>query len=197
MPQRPKILVVDDEERNLRLMTAMLEPEGYDVVLAGNGTEALQKAREEFPDVVLLDIMMPGLDGFEVAKQLKDSEETRTVPIIMVTALNEVGDRVKALEVGADDFLSKPVDKTELKARVRSSLKVKAYHDHMRDYQKELESQVTGRTQHLLQALEQIKYRSLETIYRLSKASEYRTKTPGSTFYGSASTPTLWRGRRG
>src|SRR3990172_1892971 len=142
MPETPKILVVDDEERNLRLMTAMLEPQGYDVVLARDGEEALQKARMDLPDVVLLDIMMPGLDGFEVARQLRDSQETRTVPIIMVTALNEVNDRVKALEVGADDFLTKPVDKTELTARVRSSLKVKAYHDHMRDCQKELESQV-------------------------------------------------------
>ena len=180
MVRKPKVMVVDDEARNLKLMMAMLEPQGYEVVLAGDGGEALQKAREDLPDVVLLDIMMPGLDGLEVAKQLKDSEETRTIPIIMVTALNEVDDRVRALEAGADDFLAKPVDKIELKARVRSSLKVKAYHDHMRDYQKELESQVVQRTQHLREALEQIKSVSLETIYRLSKASEYRDEDTGA-----------------
>jgi len=180
MPERPKILVVDDEERNLRLMTAMLEPQGYAVVLARDGAEALQKARMDLPDVVLLDIMMPGTDGFEVAKQLKHGEETRDVPIIMVTALNEVDDRVKALEVGADDFLTKPVDKTELKARVRSSLKVKAYYDHMRDHQKELESEVARRTLQLRETMAKLSAASLETIYRLSRAAEYRDENTGA-----------------
>jgi signal transduction histidine kinase len=153
--KKPKILIVDDEERNLRLIEANLIPFGYDVITARDGEEALKKAREKSPDVILLDIMMPGMDGFEVARVLKEEEETRIIPIVMVTALRETQDRIKALEVGADDFLSKPVDKMELKARVKSLLKVKAYHDHMRDYRKELEDQVDKRTKQLKQALEE------------------------------------------
>jgi len=116
----PKVLVVDDEARILRLMEAMLIPAGYQVVLAKNGTEAITKAMLSSPDVILLDVMMPGQDGFEVASKLRANKQTRDIPIVMVTALGEVKDRVKALESGADDFLTKPVDKTELLARVKT-----------------------------------------------------------------------------
>ena len=90
---------------------------------------------------------MPGMDGFQVAQKSKPDVRTSIIPIVMVTALKEVTDRVKALEVGADDFLNKPVDKTELRARVRSLLKVKAYNDNMLNYQKELEDEVSRQTQ--------------------------------------------------
>jgi putative two-component system response regulator len=163
-----KILVVDDEERNLRLMEALLTPLGHEVILALNGEEALEKVREIPPDLILLDVMMPKMDGFELSRRLKGDEETAIIPIIMVTALEEVEDRIEALEAGADDFLSKPVDKTELKARVQSLLKVKAYNDHIRNYQKELEAEVAKRTNQLRQAYKKIKASSLETIYRLS-----------------------------
>ncbi|MFH2099577.1 MAG: response regulator, partial [Pseudomonadota bacterium] len=124
--ESPCILAVDDEDRNLRLMEAMLLPLGYKVLLARNGEDALRMVKECLPDVILLDIMMPGMNGFEVARRLKRTEDTRIIPVIMVTALKEVEDRVKALEAGADDFLTKPVEKLELKARVASSVKVKA-----------------------------------------------------------------------
>jgi len=101
-------------------MEAMLVPAGYEVILAENGTEAIAKAVKHSPDVILLDVMMPDLDGFEVASQLRANEQTKDIPIVMVTALGEVKDRVKALETGADDFLTKPVDKTELCTRVRT-----------------------------------------------------------------------------
>ena len=169
-----KILVVDDEDMDRRLMEVMLIPLGYDVILARNGEEALEKAWETSPDVILLDIMMPRMDGFEVTKRLKDDEKTKIIPIVMVTALGGVEDRVKALEVGADDFLRKPVERIELRARVQSLLKVKAYHDHMRNYQKELEAEVARRTEQLWEAFEKIKAASLETIHRLSQAAEYR-----------------------
>ncbi len=117
---KPKILVADDEARTLRAMEAMLVPAGYEVILAENGTEAIAKAVKNSPDVILLDVMMPDLDGFEVASQLRANEQTKDIPIVMVTALGEVKDRVKALESGADDFLTKPVDKTELRTRVRT-----------------------------------------------------------------------------
>ena len=180
MEKKPKVLVVDDEDRNLRLMEAMLIPLGYEVILAGDGEEALEKVRDLPPDVILLDVMMPRMDGFEVARRLKGGEETRIIPIVMVTALREVEDRVKALEVGADDFLSKPVEKTELRARVQSLLKVKAYNDHMRDYQKELEAEVAKRTEQLRQAFEKIRVASLETIFRLSRAAEYKDEDTGA-----------------
>ncbi len=180
MQSKPKILVVDDEERNLRLMKAMLIPLGYEVVLARDGIEALDQVRKILPDVILLDIMMPKMDGFEVARQLKEDEEAKIIPIVMVTALKEVEDRVKALEVGADDFLTKPVDNTELRARVNSLLKVKAYNDHMLNHQKELEAEVTKRTEQLQQAFEKIKVASLDTIYRLSRAAEYKDEETGA-----------------
>ena len=180
MGKRSKILVVDDENRNLRLMEALLIPLGYEVILARDGEEALEKVREIPPDVVLLDIMMPKMDGFEVARRLKKDEETKIIPIVMVTALKEVEDRIKALEVGADDFLTKPVDKVELKARAQSLLKVKAYNDYMRNYQKELEAEVAKRTKQLRRAFEKIKVASLDTIYRLSRAAEYKDEDTGA-----------------
>ncbi|MBW2118424.1 MAG: two-component system response regulator [Deltaproteobacteria bacterium] len=180
MEKRPKILIVDDEDKNLRLMEALLIPLGYEVIMANDGEEAIEKVQETSPDVILLDIMMPKMDGFEVARRLKEEEDTSIIPIVMVTALREVDDRVKSLEAGADDFLTKPVDKTELKARVQSLLKVKAYNDHMRDYQKELEAEVAKRTEQVRRALEKEKGASLDTIYRLSRAAEYKDEDTGA-----------------
>ena len=102
--EKKKILVVDDEE-NLRLMAAFLIPLGYEVLFAHDGEEAIEAVRSYCPDLLLLDIMMPKMDGYEVARQLKADDKTKIIPIIMVTALTEVESRVKALEVGADDFL--------------------------------------------------------------------------------------------
>ncbi len=117
---KPKVLVIDDDARTLRMMEAMLVSAGYRVILAENGTEAITKAIESSPDIILLDVMMPGIDGFEVAKRLQTTTQTKDIPIVMVTALGEVKDRVKALKMGADDFLTKPVDKTELLTRVKT-----------------------------------------------------------------------------
>jgi len=178
--RKARILVVDDEERNLRLMESLLAPLGHAVSTALDGEEALDAVRAVPPDVILLDVMMPRLDGFEVARRLKGDARTNGIPIVMVTALRSVEDRVKALEAGADDFLSKPVDKVELTARVRSSLKVKAYNDHMRDYQRVLEAEVVQRTEELRAAFERIKGASLETIHRLSRAAEYKHEDTGA-----------------
>jgi len=179
MNGRSRILVVDDDARNLRLLEAVLAPLGHDVLLAPNGQEALEVAGRDSVDLILLDGLMPGIDGFEVARRLKASEATRSIPIVLVAALSDVEHRIKALEAGADDFLHKPVDGTELRARVRSLLKVKAYHDHMRNHQEELEAEVARRTRDLSQSLNKLRLASLETINRLSFAAEYKDEDTG------------------
>ena len=177
MKDKPVILVVDDQPQNVELLEAHLVPQGYEIVKAANGEEALGKLSTNQIDLILLDVMMPGMDGFEVTRRVRQDDKHRLLPIILVTALRETEDRVKGIEAGCDDFLSKPVDKVELLARVRSLLKVKAYNDLMANYRKELEAEVTRRTEELRHAFERIKASSLETIYRLSMASEYRDDT--------------------
>jgi putative two-component system response regulator len=124
--------------------------------------------------------MMPGMDGFEVTRRVRQDGTQRLLPIILVTSLNEREDRIRGIEAGCDDFISKPVDKMELLARVRSLLKVKAYNDLMSNYREELESEVTERTGELNKAFEMIKAASLDTIYRLSIASEYKDMDTGA-----------------
>lgn len=120
-----KVLVVDDNEQNLELLQAYLETLGCRVLTARNGLEALQSVAQQKPDLILLDIMMPKMSGFEVCRKLKGDEKTRDIPVIMVTALNELGDIERGVESGTDDFLSKPVNKLELLTRVRSLLRVR------------------------------------------------------------------------
>ena len=120
-----KILVVDDEEKNVKLMEAILLPRGYQIIKAFNGEEALRQVAEHTPDLILLDVMMPIMNGFEVCKKLKDDVETRLIPIVIMTALGELDDRVKGIEAGADDFLTKPVNRDELLARIQTSLRLK------------------------------------------------------------------------
>ena len=131
MPQKPTLLIVDDEERNIRLLKAMLMAKNYNLLEASRGEEALRIVSETPPDMILLDVMMPRMDGFEVCRRLKQDEKNRKIPVIMITALSEKQHRVKAMEVGADDFLSKPVDLTELTVRVKSLLRIKSYHDEL------------------------------------------------------------------
>ncbi|MFH1624600.1 MAG: response regulator, partial [Pseudomonadota bacterium] len=129
MDQESKILVVDDNPQNVVMLTKYLNIEGYDVVPAYNGEEALKKVKSDEPDLILLDIMMPGVNGYEVCKTLKEDDETKFIPVVMITALKELEDKIKAIEVGADDFLSKPFNRVELLTRVKSLLKVKHFHD--------------------------------------------------------------------
>lgn len=127
-----RVLVVDDILPNVKLLEAKLRAEYYDVVTALNGPEALRKIVEESPDVVLLDVMMPGMDGFEVCRQIKANPKIAHIPVVMVTALTDTEDRVRGLENGADDFLSKPVNDVALMARVRSLVRLKMTIDEWR-----------------------------------------------------------------
>ena len=119
------ILIVDDNGPNAELLQAYLEPLRCKVRIAGDGVEAMEQIAESPPDVILLDIMMPRMSGFEVCRQVKNDPETRKISVIMVTALNELGDVERSIDSGADDFLSKPVNKLELLTRVKSLLRVR------------------------------------------------------------------------
>lgn len=125
------VLVVDDIEANARLLERFLAREGHRVLFARDGDEALDLVRRDQPDLVLMDVIMPTLDGFETCRRLKSDPATRLVPVVLITALQSSGDRVRGLEVGADDFLSRPVNTAELTARVRSLLRIKRFTDEL------------------------------------------------------------------
>lgn len=125
MQSEGRVMVVDDIPQNVKLLSAMLSHSGYEVIRAYSGEEALRMAKQSKPDIILLDIMMPGMDGYEVTETLKKDPETGLIPVVLVTALEGVDDKVKGLDAGADDFLTKPVNQIELTARMRSMIKLK------------------------------------------------------------------------
>lgn len=127
-----RVLVVDDILPNVKLLEAKLACEYYDVITATSGQEALEKVTNDNPDIVLLDVMMPGMDGFEVCKRIKENPDSAHIPVVMVTALTDVQDKVRGLQAGADDFLSKPINDTALMARVRSLARLKMALDEWR-----------------------------------------------------------------
>src|SRR3954453_20742087 len=127
-----RVLVVDDIFPNVKLLETKLSAEYFDVATASNGPDAIAFCEQGLCDIVLLDVMMPGMDGFEVCRHLKNQPITAHLPVIMVTALDQPGDRLRGLDAGADDFLTKPVDDTALMARVRSLVRLKAVTDEMR-----------------------------------------------------------------
>jgi adenylate cyclase len=124
-----KILVVDDTVRNVKLLADLLAVKGYAVVTAASGQEALDKIEPERPDLVLLDVVMPEMSGYEVCRKIREIPETRMLPVVMVTALDPSEERIKGIEAGADDFLTKPINQAELLARVRSLLRIKELYD--------------------------------------------------------------------
>ncbi|MEX2250373.1 MAG: response regulator, partial [Parvibaculum sp.] len=127
-----RVLIVDDVPANLKLLDAKLTAEYFDVFKASSGPEALTAAKEQQPDIILLDVMMPGMDGFEVCRRLKAAPETVHIPVVMVTALDQPADRVQGLEAGADDFLTKPLNDLALFARVKSLVRLKMVTDELR-----------------------------------------------------------------
>ena len=140
----PTILIVDDNQQNLELLQAYLEDMDCKIIPAHDGLQALEIVRKEPPDLILLDVMMPKMSGFEVCKRVKNDSKTSDIPIIMVTALNEFGDIERGIDSGTDDFLSKPVNKWELVTRVKTMLKLKHLSDKLERtlaYLGEIESQ--------------------------------------------------------
>jgi len=138
-----KVLIVDDLATNVELLQVYLEEEGYNIITASNGKEAWETTQKEIPDIILLDVMMPIMDGYEACKLIKSNKQTENIPVVMVTSLNEVSSRIAGIEAGADDFLSKPFNIYELLARVKSLVRIREYYsqilDQNRVFEKELE----------------------------------------------------------
>ncbi len=167
------VLVIDDEPAVQRMLKRILHRAGYHVVTAASGSEAFAKFSNPYPHLILLDISMPEMDGFEVLMCLKDRTEKYEIPIILITGLDTSQNHVRALDMGADDFMSKTAKPEEILARVRSHLRIKHLKDELSDYRLHLEKMVALRT-------EQLKEASLEVILRLSTASEYRDNETGA-----------------
>ncbi|MBC3239418.1 EAL domain-containing response regulator [Pseudomonas lurida] len=163
--QPATLLIVDDEPQVRKLLETLLQHEGYQTLCAGSGEEALQLVAQQPPDLILLDIMMPGMDGYEVASQLKGDETTAGIPIIMLSALSEPSARVSGLETGAEEFISKPVERVELWLRVRNLLRLKARGDRVNP-SRELTRQQTGMNVH------DLAHQDLEEALRLAVERE-------------------------
>jgi PAS domain S-box-containing protein len=146
MTQTPRVLIVDDERLNRQLLSVMLEPEGFHLLNAASGKEALAMVADQGADLVLLDIVMPVMDGYQVTAELKGNAATKNIPIIMITDLNDRNARLLGLKAGAEDFLSKPLDRAELCVRVRNLLRLKSYGDYHDTYSQLLEREVGLRT---------------------------------------------------
>lgn len=180
MDKPNRILIVDDEELNRELLESLVASFGHEPEMARDGVEALAKLKLDI-DLVLLDVMMPVMDGFEVARRIREDPDTSDLPIIMVTALTSKEDRLRAVEAGANDFITKPIDKTELKVRTESLLRMKEAQDAVKRHKAELEKKVEQRTADLRLALQDMAeaqrktYQAhLETIQRLAIAAEYK-----------------------
>jgi putative two-component system response regulator len=176
----PTILIVDDDQLGRNMMRQVLERQSYNAVSVPDGQAALAKITADSPDLILMDIKMPGMDGFEVASRVKENPETSNIPVILFTGLDSANDHIKALDMGVDDYISKRANHAEIVARVRSHLKIKQLNDQMNAYQKSLEAEVTLRTNQLNHALEDLRNASLDAIFKLTAASEYRDNETGS-----------------
>ena len=150
-----KILVVDDVERNVRLLADILRVKGYDVITAASGLEALSQVEQERPDLVLLDVMMPGMSGYDVCRAIRANPQTGILPVVMVTAL-DASERIAGLEAGADDFLTKPINQPELLARVKSLLRIKSLYDQVQRQRTELEEWNRTLEQRVAQGVAQV-----------------------------------------
>lgn len=171
--KKPLVLVVDDDEDIRALLTKQMEQDGYSVAKAEDGRDAIAAAGVVHPDVVLLDALMPEMDGFQVAEGLKSAEATRNVPIIMITALNDNESRLRALKVGVQEFLSKPIDRNEVSLRVRNMLMLKEYSNFLANQNRILEQRVEERSREVLES-----YR--ETIATLTRAASYKDEETGA-----------------
>ena len=172
--KKPLVLLVDDEERALKLYEALLSSQGVTTIRARNGLEALRYFHRLKPDLIVLDVMMPEMDGFEVCRRIRELPEGSNVPVLIVSALGDRESRVKGLEIGASDFLDKPIDKAEFITRLNNLLKVKEYQDFLQDQSIMLEKLVRERTAEVFRTHEELKRSYDDILYRLAVVAEYR-----------------------
>ncbi|HBG47147.1 MAG TPA: two-component system response regulator [Deltaproteobacteria bacterium] len=178
--KKARILIADDDTFYLRIFSDLISELGYESISAVNGLEALEKARTHRPDVLLIDVVMPGMDGFEVTKRLKEDPATMYIPVVIVTSLSDRNSKIRGLQSGADELLSKPVDETEFRVRLRNLLKVKRYEDFLVEHGRRLENEVEDKSVQLERAFDKIRKGYIETVFRLTLAAEQRDKETGS-----------------
>ncbi|WP_419786183.1 HD domain-containing phosphohydrolase [Pseudodesulfovibrio sp.] len=179
MNKAAKILIVDDEPHNLLLLKRHLTLMGYEVVSAENAITAMEMLDRSL-DLILSDVMMPEMNGFEFVRAIRENTEVQNIPVIMVTTLSEKNDRLQAVEAGANDFITKPVDAVELRVRVRSMLRLKEQQDDLLRFEGELNQMVEERTMELHQALKRMKKSHQDTIVYLAAAAEYKDEETGA-----------------
>lgn len=167
-----KILIIDDEEVNLEVFKAVLAGYSYQLYFAVDGREGIEQSIAIQPDLILLDLMMPHVDGFEVLETVRRDENLKHTPIVMITAVTDRGSRLKALELGADDFLNKPIDTTEITIRVKNLLRLKAYNEMLENHNTILEQKVYKKTLELRNSY-------LEAVNTLCNAAEYKDEDTG------------------
>jgi putative two-component system response regulator len=168
-----KILIVDDDITNLALIKGLLKNFDYACETANNGMEALEKTESFNPDLIILDIVMPKMDGYEVCKKLKGNYRTEHIPVIVVTALDDKSSKIDSLNAGASDFLTKPIDSTELKVRVSNLLRIKEFEDFLKNHNDALNAEVAQKTTLLRDSY-------IDTIHKLTKVAEYRDEDTAS-----------------
>jgi putative two-component system response regulator len=167
------IQIVDDDPAETRLLEAQLKAGGYAIMAAHSAEECLEQLKARLPDLILLDILMPGMTGFDLAERLKSDPQTENIPVIMITALEDRESRLRALGMGAEEFLTKPVDRAELLVRVRNMLHLKAYQNFLVDYNRTLEQHVAERTRELSEAYK-------DAIFTMVRAAEFRDEETGA-----------------
>lgn len=174
-----RILVVDDLPETARILRCFLRPKGYEIQAAYSGEEALARVDAEAPDLILLDLVMPEMDGFEVCRHLKHGAETRHIPVVIITGLSDRDANVAALEAGADDFIIKPFDVVVLEARIHNSLKTKRLQDRLLDYQHRLELQNETLEHRVQERTAQVELIQQITVFSLAKLAESRDTETG------------------
>lgn len=173
------IYIVDDEEKNLLLMERALSQYSYNILKFRNGKEVISSLEKVFPDLVLLDVMMPEMDGYKVCSAIKNNEKTKFIPVILVTGLDELRDKIRGLEAGADEFISKPFHPMELKARVKSLLRIKILHDELEEKNRLLRNEKIHLEQLVRERTKELEDITLGIISALEKASELNDPDTG------------------
>ncbi len=185
--RKPIVLIADDDEGIRYLLATLCEGNGYEPIVTQNGRQAVAEALRRPPDVILLDALMPEMNGFEAISRLKADRRTSHIPVLILTGLTSREDRLKGIAMGANDFLTKPIDAEELLLRLRNNLKIKEFHDFLSNHAEILERQVAERTRELQQAFERLKAASeiisgsyKDAVYRLAAVAEYRDEDTGA-----------------